>query len=81
LGDWADVAPLLAFFAGVAFMPDLARDGATWSLCAATCGFLAGVGASVGTPAWVFAISAAMPIRTGIKIGERAAMETHSAFR
>jgi hypothetical protein len=42
---------------------------------------LAGVGASVGTPAWVFAISAAMPIRTGIKIGERAAMETHSAFR
>src|ERR1039458_8111709 len=48
LGDLADVAPLLAFFAGVAFLPDLAWDGATWALCAATCGFLAGFGCSAG---------------------------------
>ena len=35
LGDFADVAPLLAFFAGVALWPDLALDGAT---SAALCG-------------------------------------------
>jgi hypothetical protein len=44
LGDWADVARVLAFFAGVAMLPDPARDGATWGPCAATCGFLSGVG-------------------------------------
>jgi hypothetical protein len=44
LGDWAEVAPVLAFFAGVAMLPDLAGDGATCALCAATCGFLSGVG-------------------------------------
>ncbi len=43
-GDWADVAPVLACFAGVAMLPNLAGDGATWGLCAPTCGFLSGVG-------------------------------------
>ena len=51
LGDLADVAPLLAFFAGVAFFPDLALDGATWALCAATRGLVAGFGCSAGAPA------------------------------
>src|ERR1035441_4691581 len=60
LGDLADFAPVLAFFARVACLPDLARDGATWALCAADRGFLAGVGASAGAPAWVLAISAGM---------------------
>jgi hypothetical protein len=35
LGDWADSAPLLAFFAGLALLPDLALDGATWAFCGA----------------------------------------------
>src|ERR1017187_4570041 len=61
LGDWADFAPLLAFFARVAFLPDLARDGATWALCAADRGFWAGVGCSVGAPASVLVVSAGMP--------------------
>src|ERR1019366_1929091 len=34
LGDWAAGAPLLALFAGVACLPDLAWDVATWALCA-----------------------------------------------
>ena len=49
-GNLPDVAPVLAFLAGVAMLPDLAGDGATWSLCAATCGFLSGAGASTGVP-------------------------------
>jgi hypothetical protein len=32
LGDWANVAPWLAFFAGLAWLPDLALAGATWAL-------------------------------------------------
>ena len=48
LGDWADVAPVLPFLAGVAMLPDLARDGATCGTCAPTCGFLSGVGTSAG---------------------------------
>ncbi len=28
-GDWADLVPLVALFAGLAFLPDLALDGAT----------------------------------------------------
>jgi hypothetical protein len=59
LGDLADVAPLLAFFAGVAFLPDLAWDGATCELCAADRSFLAGC--SAGAPAPVWAVSAGMP--------------------
>src|ERR1019366_8882020 len=42
VGDWADFAPLVAFFAGLALLPDLALDGATWAFCAAARGFLAG---------------------------------------
>src|ERR1035441_5047072 len=61
LGDLADMAPVLAFFAGVTCLPDLALDGATCALCAATCGFLAGVGASAGAPASVLSVSAGMP--------------------
>ncbi len=80
-GDWADLAPLSAFFAGVALWPDLAWDGATWALCVATRGFWAGVGCSVGAPASVWAVSAAMPIRIGIHIGEGSAMEANSASR
>src|ERR1019366_7049936 len=53
LGDWADLAPLLAFFAGLACLPDVALDGATWALCAADRGFLAGFGCSAGAPASV----------------------------
>jgi hypothetical protein len=44
LGDLADVAPVLAFWAGVAMLADLAGDGATCGLCGATCGFLSDVG-------------------------------------
>jgi hypothetical protein len=29
LGDWADLAPLWAFFAGLACLPEVALDGAT----------------------------------------------------
>src|ERR1039458_1246946 len=61
LGDWADFAPLLAFFARVAFLSDLARDGATWALRAADRGFLAGVGCSAEAPAPVLAVSSGMP--------------------
>ena len=50
-------------------LPDLAWDGATWSLCAATCGFLSGVGASAGAPAPAFAVSSGMRLRTKIRIG------------
>src|ERR1039457_5358894 len=60
LGDWADAPPLLAFFAGLAFLPDVALDGATCALCAADRGFLAGVGCSAGAPASVWAVSAGM---------------------
>jgi hypothetical protein len=81
LGDWADVAPVLALFAGVALLPDLAWDGATWGLCAATCGFWAGVGDSAGAPAPLFAVSSGMPIRIGNQIGEGTAMEATSASR
>src|ERR1035437_9909529 len=62
LGDWVDFVPLLAFFARVAFLPDLAWDGATWALCAATRGFLAGFGASAGAPASVLAVSAGVAV-------------------
>src|ERR1017187_6716233 len=61
LDDWADVAPLLAFLAGLAFLPDLALDTATCALCAADRGFLAGVGCSAGAPAPVWVVSAGMP--------------------
>src|SRR5450759_561016 len=61
LGDWADFAPLLAFFAGVALLPDLALDGATWAFCAADRDFWAGGGCSAGAPASVLAVSAGMP--------------------
>src|ERR1035437_7789783 len=61
LGDWVDFVPLLAFFARVAFLPDLAWDGATWALCAATRGFSGGFGASAGAPASVLAVSAGLP--------------------
>src|ERR1017187_884499 len=60
LGDWADFAPLVAFFAGLAFLPDLALDGATWAFCAADRGFLAGFGCAAGVPASVLATSAGM---------------------
>jgi hypothetical protein len=50
-------------------------------LCAATRGFWAGVGCSAGAPASVLAVSAAMPIRVGIPIGEGSAMEANSASR
>jgi len=60
-GDLADFAALWAFFGGVAFLPDLAWDGETWALCAATCGFLAGLGASAGALAWLFAVFSGMP--------------------
>jgi hypothetical protein len=46
LGDLADVARLVAFFAGVALWADLALDGATLDLCAATRGFLGAFGCS-----------------------------------
>jgi hypothetical protein len=81
LGDLADVAPLLALFAEVAMLPDLAWDGATCALCAATCGFWAGVGASSGAPPSVLAVSAGMPIRIGIQIGEGTAMGANAASR
>src|ERR1017187_8119833 len=55
------LAVLLPWLARVAFLPDLAWDGATWALCAATCGFLAGFGCSAGALAWVFAVSSGMP--------------------
>src|ERR1039458_2647767 len=61
LGDLADLAPLLAFFAGLALLPDLALDGPTWDLCAAARGFLAGFGCSAWTPASVLAVSTGMP--------------------
>ena len=46
LADLADVAPALAFFAGLALWPDLALAGATCALCAATRGFWVGFGRS-----------------------------------
>src|ERR1019366_5645005 len=61
LGDWADLAPLVALFAGLACLPDLALDDATWALCAATRGFWAAFGCSAGAPASVLAVSAGMP--------------------
>src|ERR1035437_9820195 len=61
LGDWADLAPLLAFFAGLACLPDVALDGATWTLCAADRGSLAGFGCSAGAPASVLTVFAGMP--------------------
>src|ERR1017187_5674527 len=64
LGDWADFAPLVAFFAGLAFLPDLALDGATWAFCAAVPGFLAAFGCSAGAPASVLAVSAGIPFIT-----------------
>src|ERR1017187_8722713 len=65
LGDLADFAPLVALFAGVACLPDLALDGATWALCAATRGFLAGFGCSAGALASVLAVSTGMPFILG----------------
>src|ERR1019366_4544897 len=61
LGDWADFAPLVALFAGLALLPDLALDGATWAFSAAARGFLAGFGCSAGAPASVLAVSTEMP--------------------
>jgi hypothetical protein len=49
---------------GVALWPDLALDGATWGLCAATLGFFGAFGCSAtGAAAWVLAVSAGMPVR------------------
>jgi hypothetical protein len=48
LGDSADVARFVAFFAGVALWPALASDGATLGLCGATRGFLKSFGCSAG---------------------------------
>jgi hypothetical protein len=64
LGDLADVARLVAFFAGVALWADLALDGATLGLCAAARGFFGAFGCSAtGAAAWVLAVSAGMPVR------------------
>jgi hypothetical protein len=81
LSDWADVAPVLALFAGVAMLADLAWQGATWGLYAATCGFFSGVGASAGAPAPAFAVSSGMPLGTGRQIGEGTAMGANAASR
>src|ERR1700722_4499817 len=51
LGDLADLAPLLGFFAWVALAADLPSDGATCRPCAPTRGLLAGVGSVAGAPA------------------------------
>ena len=80
-GNLSDVAPVLAFFAGVAMLPDLAGDGATWSLCAATCGFLSGAGTSTGSPAPAVAVSSGMPPGTGSQIGEGTATGANAASR
>ena len=69
LGDLADVAPLLAFFAGVAFFPDLALDGATWALCAATRGLLAGFGCSAGASASVLGGFCWNAVHTAFSLG------------
>ncbi len=50
LGDLADVALVLAFFAGLALWPDLARIGATWARCAATRGLRVGFGSLTSSP-------------------------------
>ncbi len=55
------LAPVLAFFAGLALWPDLALVGATCALCAATRGFRAGFGGSAWVPAPVLAVSAGLP--------------------
>src|SRR5690348_2880338 len=64
-GDLADVAALVAFFARLAWLPDLALDGATWALCTATCAFLGGFGCSAGLVASVFTVSVGMPFIAG----------------
>src|ERR1700678_3623728 len=60
LGDFADVAPLLAFFAAVALWPDLALDDVTLAACAATRGFFGSFGCSARAAAGVLAVSAGM---------------------
>jgi hypothetical protein len=59
-GGFADVAPLLAFFAAVALWPDLALDDATLAACAATRGFFGSLGCSARAAAGVLAVSAGM---------------------
>jgi hypothetical protein len=51
-------------------LPDLAWDGATWCLCAATCGFRAGVGASAWRTGPAFAVSSGMPFRKKSKLAK-----------
>src|SRR5271156_6692235 len=61
LRDFADVAPLFAFFARLALWPDLALDGATSAACAATRGFFGCFGCSTGAAAGALAVSTGMP--------------------
>src|SRR5580700_11008407 len=69
LGDFADVAPLFAFFAEVALWPDLALDGATSAACAATRGFFGCFACSAGTAAGALSVSAGMPFIFGFLLG------------
>ena len=61
LAGLADLAPLVAFVAGLAFLPDLPLDGATCAFYAATRAFLAGLGFVAGTVASVLAVSSEFP--------------------
>jgi hypothetical protein len=56
-GPLAFVARLGAFFAGLAFLPDLALAGATWRAGFATLGFLVAFGLAPVAVAWAVPVS------------------------
>jgi len=62
-------APLGAFFAGLAFLADLAFFGARWARSAPTRAFLVGFGGSPVAVAWAVPVSSAIVVDFAFSFG------------
>src|SRR5216684_783869 len=62
LAGLAPLAPLGAFFAGLAFLADLPFAGATWARRAPTRAFLVGFGCAAVAVAWAVPVSSLIDV-------------------